>query len=330
MEVALRSTISRVVIGVAVLLLAAPPSGEAQQAGRLARLGVLLFSTPEGDPNVTAFRQGLSELGYVEGTNLTTIYRYAEGKPERLAGLANELAALKPDVIFALGGDVAPFARTATNAIPIVMAVSNDPVQAGLVASLAKPGGNVTGVTFVSSELAAKRLQFLQGAAPGISRVAVLWNPDHVDPEYRETQAAGKVLGVHVQSLEVRGSGDFDTAFQAAAGERAEAIIVVSSRLMTFNRQRILEFAARQRLPVVAGWGPWVETGALLSYGPDLNATVRRAAIQVDRVLKGANPANLPVEQPTKFDLIINLKTAKALGLTIPASLRLQAAHVVE
>jgi putative ABC transport system substrate-binding protein len=317
----LRSTISRACLGAALLLLAEPLSGAAQPAGSVARLGVLLFSTPEGDPNVTAFRQGLSELGYVEGTNLTTVYRYAEGKPERLAGLANELAALKPDVIFALGGDVAPFARTATHTVPIVMAVSNDPVQAGLVGSFAKPGGNITGVTFVSSELAAKRLQFLKVVAPGMSRVAVLWNPDHVDPEYRETQAAGKVLGVHMQSLEVRGAGDFDTAFQAAAAERAEAIIVVSSRLMTFNRQRILEFAARQRLPVVAGWGPWVETGALLSYGPDLNVSVRRAAILVDRVLKGANPATLPVEQPTKFDLITNPKTAKALGLTVPASL---------
>ena len=330
MEVFLRSTISRVVVGVAVLLLAAPLGAEAQQAGKVARLGVLLFSTPEGDPSVTAFRQGLTELGYVEGKNLTTVYRHAEGKPERLAGLANELAALKPDVIFAFGGDVAPFARTATNAIPIVMAVSDDPVQTRLVASLAKPGGNVTGLTLVSSDLAAKRLQLLKQAAPAISRVAVLWNPDHVDPEYRETQAAGKVLGVRVQSLEVRGAGDFDPAFRAAAAEGAEAIIVVSSRLMSFNRQRILELAARQRLPVVAGWGPWVEGGGLLSYGPDLNATARRAAAYVDRVLKGANPANLPVEQPTKFDLIINLRTAKALGLTIPASLRLQAAHVVE
>jgi putative ABC transport system substrate-binding protein len=214
--------------------------------------------------------------------------------------------------------------------IPIVMAVSVDPVQTGLVASLAKPGGNVTGVTFVSSELAAKRLQFLKQAAPGISRVAVLWNPDHIDPEYRETQAAAKVLGIRVQSLEVRGSGDFDTAFQAAAAERAEAIIVVSSRLMSFNRERIFEFAARHRLPVASVYGRWADAGALLSYGPDLDATVRRAATYVDRVLKGAKPANLPVEQPTKLDLIINLKTAKALGLTIPASLRLQATHVVE
>lgn len=326
----MKSTITGFLMGVALLLLAAPLSGQAQQAGKVARLGVLLFGTPEGDPNVIAFRQGLSELGYVEGKNLTTVYRYAEGKPDRLAGLANELVALKPDVILALGGDVAPFARTATNAIPIVMAVSNDPVQAGLVANLSKPGGNITGVTFVSSELAAKRLQFLKQAAPQILRVAVLWNPDHVDPEYRETQAAGKVLGIHVQSLEVRGAGDFDAAFRAAAAERAEAIVVVSSRLTTINRQRILELASRQRLAVVAGWGPWVETGALLSYGPDLNVMVRRTATYVDRVLKGANPADLPVEQPTKFDLFINLKTGRALGLTIPASLQLQAVQLVE
>jgi ABC-type uncharacterized transport system substrate-binding protein len=326
----MRPTIRMFVTGVAVLLLAAAPSGEAQQGGKVARLGVLLFSTPEGDPNLAAFRQDLSELGHVEGKNLTTVYRYAEGKPERLAGLASELAALKPDVILALGGDVAPFARTATNAIPIVMVVSNDPVQAGLVASLAKPGGNITGLTLVSSELAAKRLQYLKLAAPAISRVAVLWNPNHLDPEYRETQAAGKALGVQVQSLEVRGPGDFDMAFQAAAAERAEAIIVVSSRLMAFNQPRILELAARQRLPVVAGWGPWVEGGALLSYGPDLNATTRRAATYVDRILKGANAANLPVELPTKFDLVINLGTAKALGLTIPPSLRVQATYVVE
>lgn len=323
-------TITKLIISVTVLLFAAPLGAEAQQASKIARLGVLLFSAPEGDPNLPTFRQGLTELGYVEGRNLATVYRYAEGKPERLAKLASELAALKPDVIFALGGDVAPFARTATNTIPIVMAVSVDPVQSGLVSSLARPGGNVTGVTFVSSDLAAKRLQFLKEAAPRLSRVAVLWNPNHVDPEYGETQAAGRMLGVHIQSLEVRGPGDFDGAFQAADVGRAEAIIVVSSRLMTFNRQRIIEFAARHRLPVVSGWGPWAQAGALLSYGPDLNASVRRAASYVDRILKGANPANLPVEQPTHFELVINLRTATTLGLAIPPSLRAQAAHVIE
>jgi putative tryptophan/tyrosine transport system substrate-binding protein len=325
-----RLKVSRFIIGVAIPLLVALLGAEAQQTAKIARLGVLLFSTPEGDPNLATFRQALSELGYVEGKNLTTVYRYAQGKPERLADLAVELAALKPDVIFAIGGDVAPFARTATSTIPIVMATSNDPVQAGLVRSLARPGGNVTGVTFVSSDLAGKRLQLLKEAAPQISRVAVLWNPNHVDPEYAETQAAGRMLGVHVQSLEVRALGDFEGAFQAAEAGRAEAIVVVSSRLTTFARQRIIELAVRHRLPVVAGWGPWAQAGALLSYGPDLNASVRRAATYVDRVLKGANPGNLPVEQPTKFDLVLNLRTATALGLTIPASLRVQASHVIE
>ena len=318
------------VIATAVLLVAVPLCAQAQQAAKTAQLGVLLFSSPAGDPNLASFRRGLGELGYVEGKNLNTVYRFAEGKPERLAGLAMELAALKPDAIFALGGDVAPFARNATSTIPIVAAVSVDPVQSGIVASLARPGQNVTGVTYVSSELAAKRLQFLKEAAPRISRVAVLWNPDHIDPEYRETEATGRSLGLHVQSLEVRTLEDFDAAFQAAEEGRAEAIVVVSSRLMTFARQRIIEFGARRRLPVVSGWGPWAQAGALLSYGPDLDASVRRAAALVDRVLKGANPANLPVEQPTKFDLVINLKTAATLGLTIPPSLRTQATYLVE
>ncbi|MGH8725378.1 MAG: ABC transporter substrate-binding protein [Burkholderiales bacterium] len=300
------------------------------QTGKIARVGVLLFSTPDGDPNLLAFRQGLSDLGYTEGKNLATAYRYAEGKPERLANLAIELVALKPDVIFALGGDVAPFARTATNTIPIVMSVSVDPVRSGLVPSLASPGGNITGVTFVSSELAAKRLQILKEAVPGISRVAVLWNPDHVDPEYGETQVAGRTLGIQVQSLEVRGMGDFGAAFQAAVAGRAEAIVVVSSRLMTFNLQRVIEFAALQRLPVVSGWGPWAQAGALLSYGPDLNVIVRRAASYVDRILRGANPADLAVEQPTKFELMVNVKTAKALGLTIPQSVLQRADRVIE
>ena len=323
-------TFSRFVIGVTMLLVSTEVGAEAQQTAKIARLGVLLFSTPEGDPNLASFRQSLSELGYVEGKNLTTVYRAARGEPGRLAELAVELVALKPDVIFAMGGDVAPFVRTATNTIPIVVAVSNDPVRAGLVPSLARPGGNITGVTFVSSELAAKRLQFLKEAAPRISRVAVLWNPDHVDPEYAETATAGRTLGIRVQSLEVRALGDLEGAFQAADAGRAEAIIVVSSRLTTLGRQRIIDLATRHRLPVVAGWGPWAQGGALLSYGPDLDTAVRRAATYVDRILKGASPGDLPVEQPTKFELAINLKTAAALGLTIPPSLRLQASHTIE
>lgn len=311
---------------VALLLLAAPV--EAQPARKT--VGVLLFSTPEGDANLAAFRRGLAELGYVEGRNITLLYRYADGKPERLPALAAELAALAPDLIFAMGGDVAPFARTATSTIPIVVAVSNDPVQAGLVASLARPGGNVTGVTFVSSDLAAKRLQLLKEAAPAVSRVAVLWNPDHVDPEYRETRAAGRVLGVQIQSLEVRRPADFDAAFRAAADEGAQALVVVSSRLMTFNRRRVIEFAARQRIPVVSGWGPWAEEGALMSYGPDLDAIVRRAAAHADRVLRGASPAQVPIELPTTHELVLNLRIAGALGLSIAPSLRAQANRIID
>lgn len=306
------------------------PSLSAQAPTKHARVGVLLFSSPEGDPNFATFRQAMTALGHVEGKNLTLLVRYADAKPERLPALAGELAALKPDVIMALGGDVAPFVRTATSTIPIVIATSNDPVRAGLVSSLARPGGNVTGVTFVSSELAGKRLQYLKELAPAMSRVAVIWNPNHVDPEYADTQAAGRVLGVRVQSLEVRSLDDVPGAFQAAEADRAEGIIVVSSRLTTFASRRIIELAARSRVPVVAGWGAWAQSGALFSYGPDLNACIRRAATHVDRILKGARPGDLAVEQPTSYELLINVKTATGLGLTVPPSLLLQATRLIE
>ena len=296
----------------------------------VARVGALLFGTPETEPNVGAFRRGLRDLGYVEAQNLVIEYRYAEGKPERLRALAAELVAIKPDVIFALGGDVAPLVRAATSTIPIVMAVSQDPVQTGLVASLARPGGNITGVTFVSSDLAAKRLQFLHEMAPDLARVAVIWNPDHIDPEYRETQIAGKTLGIQIQSLEVRTTDDIDAAFQAAISARAQALVPVSSRLMTANRARIIQFSGQRRLLLASGWGPWAREGALFSYGPDLDVITRRAAVYVDKILRGARPDELPVEQPTTFQLMINGKTAKALGLTVPRSLLSIADEVIE
>ena len=296
----------------------------------VARVGALLFGTPETEPNVGAFRRGLRDLGYVEAQNLVIEYRYAEGKPERLRALAVELVAIKPDVIFALGGDVAPLVRAATSTISIVMAVSQDPVQTGLVASLARPGGNITGVTFVSSDLAAKRLQFLHEVAPDLARVAVIWNPDHIDPEYRETQTAGKTLGLQIQSLEVRNADDIDAAFQAAISARAQALVPVSSRLMTANRARIIQFSAQRRLLLASGWGPWAREGALFSYGPDLDVITRRAAAYVDKILRGARPDELPVEQPTTFQLMINGKTAKALGLTVPRSLLSIADEVIE
>jgi putative ABC transport system substrate-binding protein len=325
--------VRHIVRAACVLLLSvgAPlPAALAQPAAKVPRVGVLLFGTPDTDPNLRSFRSGLRDLGYVEGRTVVLEFRYAEGNPDRLADLARDLVSARPNVIFALGGDVAPFVRTATSTIPIVAAVSLDPVQSGLVATLARPGGNFTGVTFVSSDLAAKRLQLLKEIAPALSRIGVLWNPDHVDPEYRETQAAGRALGVEVHSLEVRTAGDLERAFRVAATARTEAIVVVSSRLMILNRQAIADLATRNRMLLVAGWGGWPQVGALFSYGPDLDVIVRHAATHVDKVLRGARPGDIPIEQPTKFDLIIDLKAARAHGLTVPPATLSRADRVME
>jgi putative ABC transport system substrate-binding protein len=323
----------RFIAGVVLAMtpLDAPASAQEYKAqpATITRVGVLLLGTPDTDA-FPAIRRGLGALGYLEGRNIVFELRYAEGRPERLPDLASDLVRSKPHLIIAAGGDVAPFAKRATAIIPIVMITSADPVQGGLVASLARPGGNVTGVTFVSADLAAKRLQFLKEAAPGVTRVAVLWNPDHPDGEFPATQGAGRSLGVQVQSLEVRNRDDLANAFAAASRERMEAVIVVSSRLMTLNRARILDLAAQSRVLLVSGWGPWAAEGGLLSYGPDLEAVIRNSANYVDRILKGARPADIPVEQPTKFQLVINLKTAKTLGLTIPPSLLARADQIIE
>jgi len=315
----------RLAVVLALSFVLAPPVAAAQP-----RVGVLLFGNPATDPNFASFRAGLTDLGYVESRNIYLEVRGAEGKPERLPDLARELVGLKPNVIYALGGDVAPSIKAVTDTIPVVVSVSLDPVQAGLVGGLARPGGNITGVTLVSSDLAAKRLQFLREAAPGISRVAVLWNPAHPDFEYKETLVAGQRLGVSVQSLEVGNSGDFDVAFRGATTARAEAVIVASSRQMLLNQQKIVELAGKHRILLVSGWGPWAQSGALLSYGPDLNTIIRSSATHVDKILKGAKPGELPFEQPTKFELVINLRTARAFGLTIPQSLAVRADKVIE
>jgi putative ABC transport system substrate-binding protein len=302
----------------------------AQQAARRPRLGVLLYSNPQTDPNMESFRRGLRELGYVDGQNIAIEYRYAEGKPERLAGLAAELVALKPDVLFALGGDVVPFVSKATQTIPIVYAMSIDPVQSGLAASLAKPGGNATGVTFLSDELAAKRLEVLKEVAPRISRVAFLSNPDHVDNELPVAKRAAAALGVQLHAMDVRGPGDLDAAFNAATQANVDGIYVVSSRHTVANAARIVDFANRNRLPLAGGWGAWVQAGGLISYGPNVGEMVRTSAAYVDKILKGAKTVDLPVQQPTRFELLVNLKTAKAFDLAIPEAFLLRADKVIE
>jgi putative ABC transport system substrate-binding protein len=237
---------------------------------------------------------------------------------------------LKPDVLFALGGDVAIAAVKATRTIPIVFASSADPVQLGFVASLARPGGNATGVSFLLDELASKRLELLKEAAPRISRVAFLWNPDHPDNEPREAERAAATLGVQLDPQAVRGPADFVGAFQAMRKASVDALYVVSSRLTLRNLDRIVNFAADHQLPLAGGFGAWAREGGLLSYGPNINDMVRRSVTYVDRILKGIRPADLAVEQPTKFELAINLKTAKTLGITVPPSLLARADEVIE
>jgi putative ABC transport system substrate-binding protein len=307
-----------------------PLSLYAQQQGRRPRLGILIYSTPDRDPSTRSFLGGMRELGYVQGQNIDVEFRFADGRPERLPELAADLVRLKPDVIYALGGDVTPWAAKATQTIPIVYAMSADPVQVGLAASLARPGGNATGVTLLSDELAAKRLEAFQKAAPRISRVGLLRDPGHADNEELVAQRAAAALGVELHSLPMRGPADLDHALDTAAQSKIDAIYVVSSRHTAANVVPIVAFATRNRLPLVGGWGAWAEAGGLLSYGPNIGEMIRQSAGYVDKVLKGAKPADLPVQQPTRFELQVNLKTAKALGLTIPESFLLLADKVIE
>ena len=306
------------------------PFAAQAQPKPIAKLGVLLYSNPQSDPQMASIRLGLSDLGYVEGRNIAIEYRYAQGQVDRLPSLAAELVQLRPNVILAIGGDVAPIAKRFNQTIPLVFVSSADPEQLGLVASLSRPGGNATGVTLLQDALASKRLELLREAAPQISRVAFLWNPDHPDNEQREAQRAAQALGVQLHLVEVRSSDDFESAFRAANNAGIDSLYVVSSRQTVLNIKRIVEFAAQNRLPLAGGWGAWAKEGGLFSYGPDGVNMARRAANYIDRILKGAKPADLPVEQPAKFELIINLKTAKALGLTVPHSLLSRADELID
>jgi len=307
-----------------------PLAARAQQAARLPRLGVLLLSTPQADPQMETARRALRDLGYVEGQNLAIEYRYAEGRPERLPDLAADLVRTRPDVMFALGGDVTPAAVTATQTIPIVFTSSADPVRLGFVASLARPGRNATGVTFLLDELASKRLEILKQAASRVSRVGFLWNPDHLDNELPEAQRAASRLGVELKPLAVRGPADFEPAFAAATEARVDALYVVTSRLTLLNLGKIVNFAADNRLPLAGGFGAWAKQHGLLSYGPNVDDMTRRAVAYIDRILKGTKPADLPVQQPTRFELVINLRTAKALGLDVPLQLQQLADEIIE
>lgn len=300
------------------------------QTKSVPRLGVLLFSNPQSDPQMAAIRRGLTDLGYVEGRNIVIEYRYAEGHLDRLPILAGQLVGLQPTVILAIGGDVSPTAKKVDERIPLVFVSSADPEQLGLVESLRRPGGIATGVTFLQDALASKRLELLKEAAPRISKVAFLWNPDHPDNEQRAAQVAARALGLQLHLVEVRNTNDFDAAFRAADNAGADSLYVVSSRQTVLNIKRIVQFATTNRIPLAGGWGAWAKEGGLFSYGPDAIAMAARAAHYIDKIFKGANPADLPVEQPSKFELIVNLTTAKALGLTIPYSLLSRADELIE
>jgi putative tryptophan/tyrosine transport system substrate-binding protein len=309
-------------------------AAEAQQTSKVYRIGfVSMRSGPGDNPQLEAFRQGLQAMGYQEGRNAVLEIRYAAGDPAKLPDLVAEIVRLKVEVIVTQSGIAAIAAKKATQTIPIVMASSGDAVRLGLVASLARPGGNVTGLTMISPELSQKRLEILREMLPALSRVGVLWCGPGVgvgDTEWTQTQAAASVLKVQLASLEVRGGQDLASAFASAARQRFEAVIVLDCSQLNSNAARIAEFALENRMPALYPFSIYPEAGGLMSYGPDLREGARRSAYFVDKILKGAKPTDLPVEQPTKFELVINLKTAKALGLTIPPSVLGRADQVIE
>ncbi len=306
-----------------------PLAGETQPTEKIHRIG-FLGSVPT--PPWEAFRQSLRELGYIEGRNVVLEPRWSEAITDRFPALAIELARLKVDIIVASGTQAVRAAMQATDTIPIVMAVSAHPEKIGLVRSLARPGGNVTGMSNIAPELGAKRLELLKEITPTVSRVAVLFNPaSPVEPlGLREILAVAPAAGVTIQPAEVRNPDEFPTAFAAVVSGRADALLVFGNPLNFANRQLIVDFAARSRLPGIYEERLFVQMGGLMSYAPSFIDLFRRAATLVDKILKGAKPADLPVEQPTKFELVINLKTAKALGIEIPQSILLRADEVIE
>jgi putative ABC transport system substrate-binding protein len=320
------------ITGAAVVLFAAQLAG-AQQAEKMYRIGFLALGPIPPDAALPAsFRNTLQQLGYGEGKNVTYVGRWAEVKRERLPALAAEIVALKVDVIVTLGSPATAAAKEATSRIPIVMALAGDPVGVGLIESLARPGGNITGFSDNATALSAKRLEILKEAVPTASRIAVLWNAQDqaMTLRYREIDRAAHVLGVSVQPLGVREPDDFERAFAAMDHDRPDALFMVTDALTTLNRKRVLDYAEVHRIPAMYEFATLVREGGLISYGPSIDDMYQRAAAYVDKILKGTKPADLPVEQPTRYYFVVNLKTAKALGLTIPQSLMLRADEVIE
>jgi putative ABC transport system substrate-binding protein len=319
---------------VAVVLLAVAVTAEAQQAKKVSRIGYLAVNSPSVERNlVEAFQQGLRGLGWVDGQNITIEYRFAEGKLDRLSDLATELVGLKVDVLVVTGGTPpALAAKKATTMIPIVFVPVGDPVATGLVASLARPGENITGLSNMQVGLSGKRLELLKEVVPKVSRVFVLWNPGNPFSELalRETEAAGRALRIQLKPLEMRSPKDLEPAFSEMSAARAAALLVMADSMFRGERARLADLAVKNRLPTVLPQGVYVEAGGLMSYGENQADLWRRSATYVDKILKGTKPADLPVEQPTKFEFIINLKAAKQIGLTIPPNVLVRADRVIK
>jgi ABC-type uncharacterized transport system substrate-binding protein len=325
-------TVVRIVL-CTLSLLTAPLAAQTQQTGRTVTIGYLGNSSPTLEANlVDAFREGLRQLGYVEGQNLVITYQWAEGHQERHAVLARELVRLQPDILLTAGTPGPLAAKHATQSIPIVTAIAGDPVAAGLVASLAQPGGNVTGLSTLAAELEGKRLELFKQAVPQLSRVVALLNPANpfTTIAWQAMQPAALALGVQLQPVEVQHPQDLDRALATLTEARPDGLIIVPDRFLLTYRASIVRFMAEHRLPGMFPFREFVQDGALLAYGPDYTDMYRRAATYVAKIVQGAKPADLPMEQPTKFDLVINLKTAQALGLTIPPTLLFQAHEVIK
>jgi putative ABC transport system substrate-binding protein len=313
-----------------------PFAAHAQQKS-MPVVGILSIGPPDPNaPNISAFRQGLAGLGYIEGRNILIEYRWAEGKPERFPALAAELVALKVDVILTAGGTIAALAaKQATTTLPIVFGLVGDPIAEGLVTSLAGPGGNATGFSNVTNDLIGKWLELLKQVVPGVTLVAMLWKPDSMPDRAREVRlkeadVSAQALGVQLQVVEARGPADLERAFLDISTKGARALVVLTTPVFDIARQRIADLATKHLLPTVYASRNYVEVGGLMSYGPNFADLHGRAASYVDKILRGAKPSDLPVQQPTKFELVINRKTANALGLTVPPTLLAQADEVIE